>query len=161
QGADGHRPELDDAAAWGELRPLAGTLHRVLTGRERGAPESEELAALRSRLQAAEAKLERAAARPQPAPPAAVTPPPERAALEDLRRRREERDAREQKERAALRQRALTVGGEVTHDLEVGREAVEGAERSFVEATALLSGLREAERLAGELDAALAAEEPR
>lgn len=56
------------------------------------------------------------------------------------------------------RESARRVAGELDRSLDDAREAAEQAERGFVEATALLTTVRELQRLGGELDRTLAIE---
>ncbi len=117
--------------------------------------ENEDLRAARDRLESGRLELRAALDRWAAGEPA---PAIERDPLEALRPMLERREALETQEHDLLRRQMLDVGAELVRDLEIAREAVEHAERGFVEATGMLSSLREIERLVGELEGALAAE---
>ena len=149
------RRSLGDASAWGELGSLASAVRTLLIRLELCARESDDLRAARDRLEAGRLELRGALDRWAAGEPAPVA---ERDPLEALRPTLERREALEIQEYQRVRQQMLDVGAELVRDLEIAREAVEHAERGFVEATGMLSSLREIERLVGELESALAAE---
>jgi methyl-accepting chemotaxis protein len=151
----GPRRALAALRPWGELGELFDWVHALLARLERAGGEAQELRAVRQRLEDAldglTRSLERWAAGETPEAGGPAEPVP-------LTRVLERRSEREGAERARLRDRLRNVGSELEADLGAAREAVEHAERGFVEATALLSGLRELERLGTELATVAVAE---
>lgn len=144
---------LGDTNAWGELSALASSVRTLLIRLELSTRECEDLRAARDRLEISRLELRSSLDHWAEGAPAS-----ERDPLDPLRPLLERREALEAEERGQMRQQMLHLGAELLHDLEIAREAVEHAERGFVEATGMLSTLRELERLVGELEAALAAE---
>ena len=146
---------LPAGAQWGELSELTQGVQRLITRLERSSHEAQEARLERERV---EATLENvmaalAAWAREGAEPLAPVEGPLVAIAAALNQHAErERDARERNRDAVLEIRAGVMRG-----VEEARETETQAERGFVEATALLTTVRELQRLRGELEGALAA----
>lgn len=146
--------------AWGELAGLSAAVQATLLRLRRLEREVEELAALRdcvgllaTGVEAWIERDERPGFAPEPAASDEGTPDAARPLVHHLRRALEQLDGRAQE--------ARTVAGLVRESIDDARTRGEsvtgGAERQFVEATSLLTVLRELRRWAGELAPALEA----
>lgn len=142
---------LPAGAGWGELSRLTQQVQALLTHQRQIARTAEELGLIRAQLGSTRASLERwveterwEGARVEPGALAPLVESLDRG----LRRLDEVRDENLE----AARQIGATVG--VT--LAEARDAAGEAERGFVEATALLTTVRELQRLGGELEQSMA-----
>jgi methyl-accepting chemotaxis protein len=142
---------LPGSAGWGELSQLTEQLQLLLTHHRQALRAAEELGLVRHQIARLRESLEGWAQSERwsepPLEPGPLAPIAE--TLDRGLRRLEE--VREQNLEAARQVRA-----EVDHALDEAREAAEQAERGFVEATALLTTVRELQRLGGELDQSVA-----
>jgi methyl-accepting chemotaxis protein len=142
---------LPAGAGWGELSRLTQQVQALLTHQRQVARTAEELGLIRTQLGATRASLERwveterwEGARVEPGALAPLIDSLDRG----LRRLDEVRDENLE----AARQIGATVSGTLAE----ARDTAGEAERGFVEATALLSTVRELQRLGGELEQSLA-----
>jgi hypothetical protein len=141
---------LPATAGWGELSQLTQALQSLLTHHRQAARAAEELGLVRDQVAAIREALDRwADAERWTGPP--QLPGPLAPVLETLGRglRRGE-TLRDQSLQAALK-----IGGDVGGALDDARETAGEAERGFVEATALLTTVRELQRLTGDLGQSL------
>jgi hypothetical protein len=153
--ASGH-PEnlrgLPASSGWGELSELTGHL-RLLLESHRGAVRArEELEVLDERLAALARSVEHWSASERWAPLAIESGP-----FADVARALDRGFARSAEVREQNQEAMRLVRVELSSALTDAQESVEQAERGFVEATALLTTVRELQRLSGELAAALGA----
>lgn len=148
---------LHAGAGWGELSQLTEQVQAFLTQHHQFARAADEMTRVRTQLEETRAVLERwidherwDGARVEPG---AVAPLVE-ALDRGLRRLDDVRDENLE----AVQQVGITVNGALAE----ARETAGEAERGFVEATALLTTVRELQRLSGELEPALghATDEP-
>lgn len=142
--------------AWGELDELSPWIQTLSMRLELAARDAAELRAARQKLQGSLDELMTAVERWALVDPTDVAPD----APAPIGRLLELREDREARDREALRDAALEIREALAADLAAARDAVEHAERGFVEATALLGTVRELQRLAGELAAAEPAPQP-
>jgi hypothetical protein len=145
---------LPAGAQWGELTELTNGIQRLITRLERSSHEAQEARRERDRV---EATLDRVVdalevwAREGGGTPAPAEGP--LVAIAEALNQHAERD-REARERS--RDAVLEIRAGVMRGVEEARETETQAERGFVEATALLTTVRELQRLRGELEGALA-----
>jgi methyl-accepting chemotaxis protein len=142
---------LPAAAGWGELSQITQQVQMLLTHHRQAARAAEELGIVRAQLGIMRETLDRwveterwGTVRVKPGALAPLAETLDRG----LRRLEEVRDENVQ----AARQ----IGSAVADALEDARDTASEAERGFVEATALLTTVRELQRLGGELEQALA-----
>jgi methyl-accepting chemotaxis protein len=142
---------LPAGAGWGELSRLTQQVQLLLTHQRQIARTAEELGLIRAQLASTRASLERwveterwEGARVEPGALAPLVESLDRG----LRRLDEVRDQNVE----AARQIGATVGIALAE----ARDTAGEAERGFVEATALLTTVRELQRLGGELEQSLA-----
>ena len=142
---------LPAGAGWGDLSRLTQQVQALLTHQRQVARTAEELGLIRAQLGATRASLERwveterwEGARVEPGALAPLMESLDRG----LRRLDEVRDENLE----AARQ----IGAAVSSALAEARDTAGEAERGFVEATALLTTVRELQRLGGELEQSLA-----
>jgi methyl-accepting chemotaxis protein len=142
---------LPAGAGWGELSRLTQQVQALLTRQRQVARTAEELGLIRAQLGTTRASLERweeterwEGARVEPGALAPLIESLDRG----LRRLDEVRDENLE----AARQIGATVSGTLAE----ARDTAGEAERGFVEATALLTTVRELQRLGGELEQSLA-----
>jgi len=140
------------AAGWGELSELGDGVQALLGRHRTQGRAADELAELRAQLAALHAAIT-AWERDERLP---VLPPMKGdlgAVAESLTHGLSRRGVLEEQNREAARQ----VAAELAGSLSDAQESAEQAERGFVEATALLTTVRELQRLSNELQNALAA----
>jgi hypothetical protein len=143
---------LPGAAGWGELSELTQAIQSLLTYHRQATRATQDLGLVRQQIGALGETLERwsdterwAGARAEPGMLAPLVESLDRG----LRRLDEVRDHNLE----AARQ----VGGAAERTLDEARDTSAEAERGFIEATALLTTVRELQRLTGELGQSLAA----
>jgi hypothetical protein len=153
--ASGQVSELRDLPAssgWGELSELTVQTQALLARQRQMARAGQELETLGERLLIVRDALEQWSRtgtwETLPTAPGAIGP-----MLGTLNREM----ARLSTARSAGREASAAFEGDLSASLEDVRDVAEQAERGFVEATALLTTVRELERLGAELGAALAA----
>jgi hypothetical protein len=143
---------LPAGAGWGELSRLTQQVQAVLTHQRQVARTAEELGMIRAQLGSTRAALERWAETERwegtRIEPGALAP-----LMESLDRGLRRLDEVRDENLEAARQ----IGDAVSGALAEAREAAGEAERGFVEATALLTTVRELQRLGGELEQTLSA----
>jgi hypothetical protein len=143
---------LPGGTGWGELSRLTQQIQALLTQQRQLARTADDLGTLLGQLMVVRASLERweESERWEGAhiEPGAIAP-----VLETLDRGLRRLDEVRDENLEAARQIGLTAGGA----LDEARETAGEAERGFVEATALLTTVRELQRLGGELEQSLAA----
>jgi hypothetical protein len=153
--ASGHAENLRGLPAstgWGELSELTGHL-RVLLESHRGAVRARaELEVLDQRLAALARSVEHWSASERWAPLAIESGP-----FADVARALDRGFARNAEVREQNQEAMRLLRVELSSALTDAQESVEQAERGFVEATALLTTVRELQRLTGELASALGA----
>lgn len=153
--ASGHAENLRGLPAssgWGELSELTGHL-RALLETHRGAVRArEELDVLDQRLASLAQSVERWSANERWEPLALESGP-----FAEIARALDRGFARADEVREQNQEAARLVRVELGAALADAQESVEQAERGFVEATALLTTVRELQRLSGELANALGA----
>ena len=153
--ASGHAENLRGLPAssgWGELSELTGHL-RLLLESHRGAVRArEELEVLDQRLAALARSVEHWNTSERWAPLAIESGP-----FADVARALDRGFARSAEVREQNQEAMRLVRVELSSSLTDAQESVEQAERGFVEATALLTTVRELQRLSGELASALGA----
>ena len=137
---------LPGASGWGELSQLTQQIQQLLARHRHSERTADELGLVRDQLAALRQSLDRWSAeerwvelRPETGPAAPVVE-----ALNRGLRRLD--DVREQNLEAARQ-----IAGEMERALDGARESAEQAERGFIEATALLTTVRELQRLSQEL----------
>ena len=144
---------LPATAGWGELSELTQRVQLLVTQHRQAARGVEELALMRQQL----ATLRTALARwleSERWSEAGVDLEPLAGVADSLGRGLRRLDTvREQNEESARQ-----IGRELGQSLDSARESAEQAERGFVEATALLTTVRELQRLGGELAVVLGPE---
>ena len=150
---------LPAVAEWGELSDLTQSVQRLITRMDRLHAEAEESRRAREQLErtleevmTALEKWAREAAEPFPSAAGPLS-----AIAEVLQQRDQRAREREREQRERGREAVLEIRAGVRRGLEEARETESQAERGFVEATALLTTVRELQRLRGELEQALAA----
>lgn len=140
------------ASGWGELSELGDQVQSLL-GRRRGQTRStEELTALRAQLASLQSAVE-TWEREERFPEIAPMPGEVGELAERLSHGLARRGVIDEQNREAARQ----VAAELVGSLADAQESAEQAERGFVEATALLTTVRELQRLSAELQNAHAA----
>ena len=143
---------LPGGTGWGELSRLTQQIQALLTQQRQLARTADDLGTLLGQLMVVRTSLERweESERWEGAhiEPGAIAP-----VLETLDRGLRRLDEVREENLEAARQIGLTAGGA----LDEARETAGEAERGFVEATALLTTVRELQRLGGELEQSLAA----
>ena len=152
--ATGHVENLQGLPAstgWGELSELTAHLHALLEGHGGRARAREELDELERRLGSLARSVEKWSLTERWEPLGLGSGPFAEIAGSLDRGFARTAEVREQNEEAV---RLVRV--ELSAALADAQESVEQAERGFVEATALLTTVRELQRLAGELEQALA-----
>ncbi len=139
---------LPATTGWGELSLLTAQLQSLIARHREMTRASVDLEELRHRLRALRAAVEARTAESLRVPegPLALL-------VETLNRRR----ADDERQVAGNREDVLALRGGLVEALTDARASTEQAERGFVEATALLTTVRELQRLGGELQQALAA----
>jgi len=141
---------LPAASGWGELSELAESLQAMLATQRRSTRAYEELEATRKQMALLQAALEHWVR-----DEAWVAPTLEEGAVDDLAdtlgNGLSRRHAVEQQNREVAEQ----VARELVASLADAQESAEQSERGFVEATALLTTVRELQRLSGELTTSL------
>ena len=141
---------LPAASGWGELSELAESLQAMLATQRRSTRANEELEAMRKQMALLQEALEHWVREE-----AWVAPTLEVGALGDLAdtlgNGLSRRHAVEQQNREVAEQ----VARELAASLADAQESAEQSERGFVEATALLTTVRELQRLSGELTTSL------
>jgi hypothetical protein len=151
---------LPASSGWGELSELTQSIQRLITHQRQMVRATEELGLMRTQLAHLRESLDRWTDRErwdeswsESGPLAPVVGSLQRG----LQRMDEVRDQNLE----VVRQ----IGVELSHALDDARESAEQAERGFVEATSLLTTVRELQRLEGELaralDPVVLASEPR
>lgn len=141
---------LPASSGWGELSELTQALQRLITHQRQMVRATEDLGLVRTQLGQLRESLDRWTDRERWDETWTETGPlaPVASALNrGLRRIDEVRDQNLE----VVRQ----IGAELSHALDDAREAAEQAERGFVEATSLLTTVRELQRLEGELGRSL------
>ena len=143
---------LPASAGWGELSLLTAQLHGLIVRHGEMNRASGELEDLRHRIRDLRAAVE---SRPsgRPAEPLRPADGPLGPLVEALNRHRDEADRIE----GGTRADALALRRGLAGALGDARASAEQAERGFVEATALLTTVRELQRLGGELQQGLSA----
>src|SRR5262245_27995812 len=137
---------LPSASGWGELSLLTQQIQQLLSRQRQSEQSAEELALVRDQLAALRQSLDRWSEEErwvELKPEAGSTAPIVDALNLGLKRLD---DVREQNLEAARQ-----VAAEMERSLDAARESAEQAERGFVEATALLTTVRELQRLSQEL----------
>ena len=144
---------LPAASEWGELSELTQNIQRLITRMERTGREALEARRDRQRLEETLDAIMDALGRwaSGEAPPLEPGEGPLAALAQALGRRAE----RERAARDRSRDAVLEIRAGVKRGLEEAHETESQAERGFVEATALLTTVRELQRLRGELEGAL------
>ena len=146
---------LPAGAEWGELSELTQGVQRLLTRVERLGHEAQEARAEHARV---EATLEHVmGALAAWASEGADALPPAEGPLVAIAAALNQHAERERESRDRSREAVLEIRAGVMRGLEEARETESQAERGFVEATALLTTVRELQRLRGELENALSA----
>lgn len=143
---------LPAASGWGELSELTQQVQLLVTHHRQATRAVEELAEVRSQVE----QLSTACARwidTERWPGVTIEGGPVAPVAQLLQRGLGRlNDVREQNQDAARQ-----IGDELSKALEEARQSAEQAERGFVEATALLTTVRELQRLGSELETALRA----
>jgi len=142
---------LPAAAGWGELSLLTAQLQSLIARHREMSRAATDLEELRHRVRALRTALES-----RPGDPLRPLEGPLAPLVETLNRRRgeDERVAR------ASREDALALRRDLAGAIADARASAEQAERGFVEATALLTTVRELQRLGGELQQGAVAAAP-
>ncbi len=141
---------LPSASGWGELSQLAELSQQILAQQRLNARAAEELEAMRVQLASLHGAIDRwVRTEAWEAPPLAGGPLAE--AGDALARGVARRAVVDEQNVQAARQ----VATELAAALADAQESAEQAERGFVEATAMLTTVRELQRLSGELQGAL------
>lgn len=144
---------LPAAAGWGELTELTDSVQLILTQQRHTSRAAEDLEDTRRQLEQVRSALERWLRREHWEAPGGLTG--EVGAIADALHRGLSRiEALQEQNREAAGQ----VATEIAASLGEAQESAEQAERGFVEATALLTTVRELQRLGGELHASLSAQ---
>lgn len=141
---------LPAAAGWGELSDLGDELQGMLASQRRSTRAEEELANTRQQLTLLREALERWVREESWASPAL-----DEGAVADMADALSQGLARRGAVEAQNREVAEQVARELVTSLADAQESAEQSERGFVEATALLTTVRELQRLSGELTASL------
>ncbi|HEY6867992.1 MAG TPA: hypothetical protein VI792_12090 [Candidatus Eisenbacteria bacterium] len=146
---------LPAASEWGELSELTQSVQRLITRMERTGREAIDARRDRERLEETIESIMDALGRwaSGEAPPLEPGEGPLAALAEALGRRA----VLERRERDRSRDAVLEIRAGVRRGLEEAHETESQAERGFVEATALLTTVRELQRLRGELEGVLLA----
>ena len=153
--ASGHAENLRGLPAssgWGELSELTGHLRAMLETHRGAVRAQEELEVLDQRLAVLARSVERWSANERWEPLGLESGP-----FADVARALDRGFARADEVREQNQEAARLVRVELGAALADAQESVEQAERGFVEATALLTTVRELQRLSGELANALGA----
>jgi len=137
-------------SAWGELGELTERAQEVLVRQRQLTRAGTELATLQAELARLRESLDRWDGGSRWQPPATQTGP-----LSLISAALERTLMRAAGARAATGENLRGAGAELNESLVDARETAEQAERGFVEATALLTTVRELHRLSGELQQAL------
>ena len=146
---------LPARAEWGELSELTVGIQGLLTRVDRLVHEAQDARIARGRIEAVHENL--IAALADWAEGTGEPLAPGQGPLADIAQILARRLGREGAGREVHRDLALGIRAGVARGLEEARETESQAERGFVEATALLTTLREIQRLRGELENALSA----
>jgi hypothetical protein len=133
---------LPAASGWGELSLLTAQLQSLIVRHREMSRASMDLEELRHRI-----RIVRVALESRPADPLRPLEGPLGPLVELLNRRRVE----EERTGSASREDTLALRRDLAGTLVDARASAEQAERGFVEATALLTTVRELQRLGGEL----------
>ena len=143
---------LPSAAGWGELTELTDVTQALLARQRQQAHAAQELEQLRAQLALLQGSVDQWLHTEVWEAPA-LAPGPLAGVAEALARGFARRGSVDEQNAHAARQ----VAGELVAALADATESAEQAERGFVEATAMLTTVRELQRLSGELQTALAA----
>lgn len=141
---------LPASSGWGELSQLTQQIQQLITHHRQAVRATEELEEARGRLSLLRAGLERWFESERWAPMRG-----EAGSLGPLIEFLDRGFARSDEVREQNQEAARKVATELGRALDEARESAEQAEKGFVEATALLTTVRELQRLGGELDRAL------
>lgn len=146
--ADGDLPALRaGTGAWGEVGAVAGRAHEHAGARAESERRIAELDSLRERLRALKLALDQGDA---------LEPVAGGGPLGALAARMDERLTLEQRTRSRESEAALAAAGALDGAFDDAQHSAEFAEKSFVESTALLTTVRELQRLGMELAASAA-----
>jgi hypothetical protein len=143
---------LPAAAGWGELSDLTQQAQQVITARHEAERSSEELRLLERQVGALRDAIERWVANERWEPMRLEEGP-----LASLAVSLDHGFARAMEVRDQNQEAARMVHVEIEASLADARESVEQAERGFVEATSLITSVRELQRLGAELRGAIEA----
>lgn len=143
---------LPSVAGWGEVSAITEQIQDLISRQRENDRAVRELDELRQRLRALRAELDRMPPGDRAVNEAVLTGPLS-ALIESLNRRL----ALDEESRAASRRATLEAREEILHAVDDARDSAEQAERGFVEATALISTVRELQRLGIELENEVAA----
>ncbi len=143
---------LPSASGWGELSELTDVTQSLLGRQRQTAHAAEELEHVRTQIQALQAALEQWVRTEHWEAPA-ISGGALALASETLGRGLTRRAGVDEQNAQAARQ----VAAELAAALADAQESAEQAERGFVESTAMLTTVRELQRLSGELQGALVA----
>jgi hypothetical protein len=146
--------DLPSSEGWGELSSLTRIAHARLAREQSLLQAADELERTRQQLAMLRGSLERWLATERWEPARILTGPLAEVADTLDRGFARDREVREQNQEASRLMRAELEGAR-----DDARESVEQAERGFVEATALLTSVRELQRLGAELGTVLATPE--
>lgn len=141
---------LPGAAGWGELSDLSDEIQGLLAQQRRTVRSGSDLETHRVQLGALREAIERWIVSEHWHAPA-IEPGAVAEVNDVLTRGLTRRATLDEQNREAVRQ----VAGELSEAMADAQESAEQAERGFVEATALLTSVRELQRLSGELQNAL------
>ncbi len=145
---------LPASAEWGELSELGQGIQRLITRMERSTQEAQQARLERQQIEATlEHVMGALAAWAHQGTEALTRTEGPLVGIAEVLNQRAERD-REACERS--REAVLEIRAGVMRGVDEARETETQAERGFVEATALLTTVRELQRLRGELEGALA-----
>jgi len=145
---------LPAGAEWGELSELTQGVQRLITRVERLGQEAQEARLERERVEVTLENVMGALA--AWAREGADALPPAEGPLVAIAAALNQHAERDRESRDRSREAVLEIRAGVMRGLEEARETESQAERGFVEATALLTTVRELQRLRGELENALA-----
>jgi hypothetical protein len=146
---------LPASSGWGELSDLTQHVHHLLSARREAGRAAEELRALELQLETLSGAVERWITSEHWTPLGF-----EGGALAALATSLDRGFARESDVREQNREAARLLRADLDASLGDARESMEQAERGFVEATALITTVRELQRLSGELREAIEATDP-
>jgi DNA repair exonuclease SbcCD ATPase subunit len=143
---------LPSVSGWGEVSTITEQIQDLISRQRENDRAVRELEELRQRLRALRAELDRLPPGDRAVSEAVLTGPLS-ALIESLNRRL----AVDEDSRGASRRAALEAREDILHAVDDARDSAEQAERGFIEATALISTVRELQRLGVELENELAA----